>query len=294
MASTTPLKSILRPQPPRKKKVPEVTEEQKAQIEKDKRNLDLALKHAHRIQYQKDVEATILNSTIALLDFPSSSTFTAREALAFTTLVKNFQPSDYDSLIEERRIDSKCGYVLCPQAPRAITLGASAAWKLKKGAGDWCSDHCAKKALYVRTQLSEVPAWERVPQQVPDIQLHADDAPPEDDPLVRRAKRAERVNEWRTKVADDEELAAERGEKTASFRPNQVMSEAVVEKKVTGRAKAPEMEGDLFAMPGGLIEGYAPRKVVAKSRIGGKAQADEYEDDEEEEDYEEELDDYDE
>jgi hypothetical protein len=290
MASTAPLKSILRPQPPRKKKVPEISDEQKAQIEKDKRNLDLALQHAHRIQYQKDVETTILNSITALLDFPSSSTFTAREALAFTTLVKNFQPSDYDSLIEERRIDKKCGYTLCPNPPRSVTLGSSAAWKLKKGAGDWCSDHCAKKALYVKTQLSEVPAWERVREQMPDIQLHEDDQPPESDPVVRRANRAKRVNEWRTKVANDDELAMERGEKSTSFLPNQVMTSGIVEKK-TGVAKPPEMEGD-FVTPYGLIEGHAPRRVVAKSKRGNSGGGDDV--DVEGDDYEEELDDYDE
>jgi len=277
MATSDPvLKSILRPQKPRKK-VPEISEEQKAQAEKDKRNLEIAVAHANLIQHQKNVEGQILNAITALIDYPAQNAFTTQEALTFTALVKAFQPSDYDSLIEERRIDGKCGYTLCANQPRSITMGGSAAWKLKKGAKDWCSDSCAKKALFIKTQLSEVPAWERARDQQPDVQLHEDDLPKDSEAVVRRAKRAARVDAWRQKVADDEDLAQERGEKATSFKPNQVMTSLIVEKRKTAPPKAPELDEE-FASPYDLIEGYQPRPL-SEMKGNGKKKADDSDED---------------
>jgi hypothetical protein len=269
MATTDPvLKSILRPQRPRKK-VPEISDEEKALAEKNKRNLDIAMAHANLIQHQKNVEAQILNAITALIDFPASTPFSTKDALTFTALVKAFQPSDYDSLIEERQIDGKCGYALCANQPRSITKGGGAAWKLKKGAKDWCSDSCAKKGLYIKTQLSEVPVWERARDQQPDIQLHEDDLPPDSDAVMRRAKRAARVDAWRQRVADGEDLAQERGEKPTSFRPNQVMTNLIVEKKKTALPKAPEFDEE-FASPYDLIEGYQPKPFFKEKGLSKK------------------------
>lgn len=274
MATTDPiLKSILRPQKPRKK-VPEISDEQKAQAETDKRNLEIAVAHANLIQHQKNVEGQILNAITALMEFPAQNQFTTREALTFTSLVKAFQPSDYDSLIEERSIDGRCGYTLCANQPRSISMGCSAAWKLKKGAKDWCSDVCAKKGLYIKTQLSEVPAWERARDQQPDVQLHEDDAPKDSETVLRRAKRAARVNAWRQRVADDEDLAQERGEKPTSFKPNQVMTSLIVEKKTTSTPKAPDFDEELTS-PYDLIEGYQPRPLSKNKKIGAVEARDE-------------------
>lgn len=278
MATTDPvIKSILRPQRPRKK-VPEVSEEQKAQAEKDKRNLEIAMAHANLIQHQKNVEGQILNAITALIDYPANTPFTSQEAFAFTSLVKAFQPSDYDSLIEERRIDGKCGYALCPNQPRSVTMGGSAAWKLKKGAKDWCSDQCAKKGLYIKTQLSEVPAWERARDQQPNVHLHEDDLARDTETAARRAQRAARVDAWRQRVADDDELAQERGEKATSFRPNQVMTSLIVEKKKTAPPKPPEFDEE-FASPYDLIEGYQPKPFAKEKGLGKKSTDESDEDD---------------
>ncbi|CZT17750.1 uncharacterized protein RCC_03587 [Ramularia collo-cygni] len=283
MATSDPvLKSILRPQRP-KKKVPEISEEQKAQIEKDKQNLEIAVAHANLIQHQKNVEGQILNAITALIDYPARDVFTSQEALTFTGLVKAFQPSDYDSLIEERRIDGRCGYTLCANQPRSITMGGSAAWKLKKGAQDWCSDSCAKKGLFIKTQLSEVPAWERARDQQPDVQLHEDDLPKDSETALRRAKRAARVDAWRQRVADDEDLAQERGEKPTSFKPNQVMTTLIVEKKKTSPPKPPELDEE-FASPYDLIEGYQPRNIAGKNSSSKKMHEESDQDDPEDND----------
>ena len=143
------------------------------------RNLELALHHARLIQQRKDIEALILTATETLLDFPSSSTTDPAEPSGedesrALILLQPFQLSDFDSLIEERNIDGKCGYVLCPRPHRKE--GTNAKYRILRGnkglAQDmkivervelekWCSDECGKRALYLRVQLSDTPAWER-------------------------------------------------------------------------------------------------------------------------------------
>ncbi|EME79449.1 uncharacterized protein MYCFIDRAFT_208795 [Pseudocercospora fijiensis CIRAD86] len=279
--STRPVKSILK-QPT--KKPPVLSDEQKAQAEKDRRNLNIALAHAHRIQRQKDAESHILSSITFLIDLPAASAFTSKDAAAFVQHVRLFQPSDFDSLVEERRIDGKCGYTLCRNKPRIHTMGTSAEWKLKRGMSDYCSNECAKKNLFVRTQLSEVPAWERAPEQQPEIQLHADDSPPDDDTAVRRANRAARVDAWRQKVADEKELAAERGETTTSFRPKQVMADGIVEKRPSKKPpRAPD--SDEIERMAGAIEGFTPRPLGKNPWSTTKALTDEdHEDDDDDND----------
>lgn len=253
MSARAPVKSILKQSPSRTSRA---TDEQKAQADKDRTNLNIALKHAYLIQHRKDVEASILDSLTLLIDYPAQSEYTGEEANNFIKLIQPFQPSDYDNLIEERNIDGRCGYALCANAPRSQTMGSSAAWKLKTGMSVWCSDHCARKGLHVKAQLSAVPAWERIPEQQPEILLHEDDRPPEDDTAARRANRARRINEWRDKVANVEELAMERGEKSTSFRPDQVMTESIVEKiPRPTNAREPEMP---FGQANS-IEGYQPK-----------------------------------
>lgn len=277
MASTLPLKSSLKQ--PSKNTAPALTDEQKEKAETDRKNLNIALQHAYRIQAQKDIEARILESLTLLIDFPAAASFTPKEAVAFTHLIKLFQPSDYDSLIEERTIGARCGYTLCANLPRSKTMGKAAEWKLKKGMAVWCSNECAKKGLFIKAQLSEVPAWERAREQQPEVVLHQDDRPPEEDTAVRRANRAARVDEWREKVANDEELATERGEKTGGFRPKQVMADVVVEKRTISRTpKAPDADVE-ESLAAGTIEGFQPRRI-GREIFKPKADQAEHEDDE--------------
>ncbi|KAM3419722.1 RNA polymerase II subunit B1 CTD phosphatase RPAP2 like [Cercospora zeina] len=259
MAATTPVKSILKQCS--KQRALALTAEEKEKAGKDRKNLKIALHYAYRIQAQKDVEAQILDSITALIDSPASPSFTSREALSFIQLVKPFQPSDYDNLVEERTVDHKCGYALCQNPPRSQTMGKASEWKLKQGMADYCSTDCAKKSLYVKAQLSEVPAWERERNQQPDIMLHEDDRPPEEDTATRRANRAARVNEWREKVANEDELAAERGEQSGGFRPKQVMTDAIIEKRTISKIpKAPDADVEEF-LTAGTIEGFEPKKI---------------------------------
>jgi hypothetical protein len=246
MATRLPAKSILKQTPPASK--PTLSDEEKAKAERDRRNLSIALHHANRIQQQKDVQAQILSNIETLLDYPATENPTAAESSQFVSLVQPFQPSDFDSLVEERRINKKCGYALCSNAPRAASMGASAAWKLKgEGAEDYCSNDCLRKALYVKSQLSEVPAWEREPGQQPQIVLEGGDATCTADSTAHHHQ---------DRGTTKDELAHERGETASSFRPGQVMTSNVVEK-----ATVVHKPGDTAkSTPSShtAIEGYEP------------------------------------
>jgi hypothetical protein len=259
-----PVKSILKQQP--KAKASTIVSEEETQAQKDKRNLDIALRHAHKIQNRKDAEAQILDHITTLIDVPSSEQFTPQEALKFLSLIIPFQPSDFDSLVEERHVDGKCGYALCAKAPRRESLML----KLTPGAADWCSENCARKGLYVKAQLSSVPAWERSANYRPEVQLHQDDQKVLEEFLrspeataVRRANRAVRVDAWRKEVQTQnqmEQLAAERGENVHSFRPGQILADGIVEKSASStRARPPGFDSDLDAAFD-AIEGYQPKR----------------------------------
>ncbi|KAL1986833.1 hypothetical protein VTN96DRAFT_5486 [Rasamsonia emersonii] len=161
----------------------------------DPRHLAIALHHAHRIQAQKDAEKLILDRILELVAFPSSpdadpAAPSADDARAFKAALFPFQPSDYDNLIQERNIEGRCGYALCPREHRKEDPKAKyrIIWG-PKGSGQggrgremkvvpreklemWCSDECAERAMYVRVQLAEEPVWERRPEEEPvKIQL---------------------------------------------------------------------------------------------------------------------------
>ncbi|XWX01104.1 hypothetical protein V2A60_009129 [Cordyceps javanica] len=143
---------------------------------------EIAIQHAKVLQHRKDLEAEILDSLILLSEYPlqrgpslDASRPAASDAAGFRTHVRLFQPSDYDDLIEERHVNGLCGYTLCPRPHR--DTGPGGEWRIT-GAGHivkrrdlerWCSQACARRALYVKVQLSEAAAWERA--GIPDIRI---------------------------------------------------------------------------------------------------------------------------
>ncbi|OAA57021.1 hypothetical protein SPI_07402 [Niveomyces insectorum RCEF 264] len=221
-----------------------------------KDNAEIARKHALVIQQRKDLEVTIFAAIERLTEFPlvrgptySAARPAASDAAAFAQLVRIFQPGDYDDLVEERNTCGLCGYSLCAN-PRQ-TFAAGGAWKLVPAAGGlvrkselekWCSRACARRALYVKVQLNETAAWERV--GIPDIQVEllpeeaenkdntaavtaaavaaatdkstttaASSGPPEQ--LARDMTRL-KISEERKQLQNAQTLALERGEASAS------------------------------------------------------------------------------
>ena len=134
--------------------------------------------HAILLQHRKDLEAQILNATEKLLELPASDADPSRpsheDADFVLTLLRPFQPSDLDALVEERNINRKCGYVLCPYRNRKQQTQANYRIVCGKGKGAdalkivekeklerWCSDDCERRTLYIIVQLSDEPAWTR-------------------------------------------------------------------------------------------------------------------------------------
>lgn len=146
---------------------------------KTDRNREIALYHANIIQQRKNFELEILFSIETLIDYPlapppaDASNPSPADILRFRDLIQSFQPSDYDSLIVERNINERCGYALCPNSRHREEgsgnyrlLGTSGKAKdfrvVKKEALEkWCSHTCALRAMYVKTQLNQLPAWDR-------------------------------------------------------------------------------------------------------------------------------------
>ncbi|KAL9136632.1 MAG: hypothetical protein Q9175_002164 [Cornicularia normoerica] len=259
---------------------------------REDRNKETALYHAQILQQRKDIEATILASTEAMLELPSSPAVDpARPRLQDINLVKNslkpFQPSDYDSLIEERNINKQCGYVLCPRPNRQEDTKAKYRILHGKGRGSdnlrfverrtlerWCSDDCGKRALYIKVQLNEEPAWMRVRSSGRDI-LFLEDVQHNQKQLEDDSALIEKLRSLDTGLKEDEvvarmkALAIERGDEKAPSRSVGLAEIDVRENRsLNGKASAPE----LFANKGNSgrssdsIEGYTPRFSRKKTR----------------------------
>ena len=256
---------------------------------RESRNKDTALYHAHILQQRKDVEALILTSTEALLELPSSTdSDPARPCSQDVSLVKNllqpFQPSDYDSLIEERNINRQCGYVFCPKPNRQENTKAR--YRILHGKGRafdnvkfvdrrtlerWCSDECGKRALYIKVQLSEEPAWTRVGSSVRDILFledeHSHEKHPDDNHTLMEQMRSLNTGfEEDEIVARMKALAVERGDEKAPNRSDRLKEIDVLENRnPNGKISAPEQSGT-SGRSSGTIEGYTPRLSLKKSR----------------------------
>ncbi|PKS08850.1 hypothetical protein jhhlp_003461 [Lomentospora prolificans] len=233
---------------------------------------EVALEHARILQQRKELETVILQNIITLSEYPrirtspySAANPSPSDVADFKKLVRLFQPSDYDDLIAERNANDLCGYVLCPKPKLKATRGG--AWKLVSARGSgfdivhrkeheqWCSQFCARHALYVKVQLNETAAWERVGIPDIDIELLGDVA--DTTGLLAHEKKEE---ESRLKAAEDATLlATERGDTGTSapflvtLRPKEV-TEAP---KDMGLLDAEDDEAHL------KLEGYKPKANVS-------------------------------
>ncbi|KAL0257214.1 hypothetical protein SLS55_008024 [Diplodia seriata] len=270
--------------PPRQ---PSQAEQQEPQAARDKRNREIALYHAHLIQQQKDVEAQILDAIVQLIDFPSSPDADPMspshdDASMFKALIANFQPSDYDSLLEERKCADKCGYVLCPNRPKVdanagknkfIVKGRQLQVVPREKLELWCSDDCARRALFVKVQLNEEPAWLRRAGVAPQLELMADRPGPKSPPDLNSVMSglslgAAQPSAWARSTDDAQgldwamaDLALERGEQSMSARSAGLVKDSIHENRAISQPSAPGPAGHMS------IEGYEPRTNM-KSGIG--------------------------
>lgn len=245
----------------------------------------IAVAHARIIQQQKDLELQILDAIETLSTYPvtrspaySASAPSPADAASFRSLIRPFQPSDYDDLIEERNVLGRCGYALCPQPRRTELAGRYTlvnhnrpdfAVVETKDLARWCSDRCARRALYVKVQLSETAAWERA--AMPDVRIDLlEEEEPEgntgEDGLAADVAQL-RLSEQRKAKSDSAALSLERGDvlergdegnrRRVPLAPKIELS--IREKDVT-KVATPPKQGEAGDADGHLVlEGYVPR-----------------------------------
>jgi len=242
--------------------------------------------HANLIQGRKEIEMEILESTETLIDYPlatapyNSSNPSPIDAEAFKEMLQPFQPSDYDALILERNLDSRCGYCLCGNA--RVKSGGAGRYRIigmngkakdfkvvnKEEVEKWCSDACAKRALYVRVQLSEVPAWERGFTAGRRGKIDLLDEPKSEEDVVMDGLAELDLQDKEDKKQDAADLALERGDKGYAAK-NGLVDVTVREKEVSGVVEAPSLGSDDLSHRLGTmhleLEGY-------KSTFGSERQ----------------------
>jgi RNA polymerase II-associated protein 2 len=277
MASKPPLKSIL-------KKKPSRPEPSSARV-REERDRQTALFHANMIQYRKDLDTVILNSTETLMELPSFPTAdpgnpSEGDATLFRSHLATFQPADYDGLIQERNIDGKCGYVLCPR-PRQLQ-DTNAEFRIlrvsnkegginivpRESLEKWCSESCQRRAMYVKVQLSEEPAWMRevLESQIvllDEVEKKRNTQSTDDDGVVL-TEGLETV-QLRDQVAQRKEglkdLALERGDREDQTRVDISIKETYgpqIKVAPTAPTAPTAQEGDNTHL---LVEGYLPKAL---------------------------------
>lgn len=211
----------------------------------DSRHYQTALHHANLIQARKDTEAAVLVALEELVSFPTdtgaNASLPSRSDLArFQQLIQPFTPSDYDELFTERNCVDKCAYVFCQRGPTKEADRGPV--RLVRGSGNdkgftpvlakhaemWCGRECARRAMFIKVQLNDTPAWERTEGSLKQIQV-LDEA--SEDALIQNVdaiKLSTTPENGLAKAMD--ELAMERGEDTANIsRMTSVMSAEVKE-----------------------------------------------------------------
>lgn len=269
-------KSILkRSSTPRTK--PDPTPQSPEPTPREIRNRELALEQAHLIQQRKDIESSILAAIEALLDFPpapdSDPAYPSTTDITYVKeLLKPFQPADYDSLTEERGINQRCGYVFCPRPHRVEDTRARYRILRSQRTGKddmkvverkelerWCSDECGKMALYIRVQLSKVPAWNRTRDARIEIYGEGEN---------RKVPGRTRHDEVAAVTGRLQKLAIERG-KTGG-----AVEVAVVEKAIPEPGQVPSLQNLSIQYDDyhessriyGSIEGFVPRSEGSRAR----------------------------
>ncbi|KAI1180759.1 Rtr1/RPAP2 family-domain-containing protein [Nemania sp. FL0916] len=234
---------------------------------------DVAIQHARIIHSRREIEDQIADSMIELSNFPTvrdpshnASNPAPADATAFKELVRLYQPSDYDDLIEERNANGLCGYALCPN-PRSRVSGGSTFKLVNYGRKDfnivpskelekWCSQKCAKRALYIKVQLNETAAWERAGIASIQIDLFEEDQAVPVDDATQAAKELENIKiEAQKKTAENaRDLALERGDGTKNGKTPQRSIKLTIREKPAKAPVAPSVDTDNQAHL--MTEGY--------------------------------------
>lgn len=140
----------------------------------------------------------------------------------------------------------------------------------------FCGRECARRAMFVKVQLNEVPAWERRGGAGKggemELLVGEIDGERSGTEKVRRKVESLAVGDENGKRSDGEtvrkqmqELAVERGEGSTTMRQQGLLKEGVVEESTTRLPRPPDA-ASLGNEEGSSIEGYAPRRLPDRSR----------------------------
>jgi RNA polymerase II-associated protein 2 len=239
---------------------------------------ETAVKHARIIHSRREIEDQISDSLIELSRFPATrnplhdaGNPAPADVETFKNLVRLYQPGDYEDLIEERNANGSCGYTLCPNPRAKIANGGI--YKLvnygrkdfnivlKKELERWCSQMCAKRAMYVKVQLNETAAWERAGISSIHIDLYEEEhVEAVNDGAKQLTKDTKDIENFRIEAEEKtaqnaRDLALERGDKIeAGQSQTRALRVAIREKKVTIEATEPTLGED--GQDHLLTEGY--------------------------------------
>ncbi|KAI1817468.1 Rtr1/RPAP2 family-domain-containing protein [Poronia punctata] len=245
---------------------------------------EVAIKHARIIHSRREIEDQISDSLIELSKFPATrspqhdaSNPAPSDAETFKNIVRLYQPSDYDDLIEERNANGLCGYTLCPNKKSHITNGGT--FKLvnygrkdfnivpKKELEKWCSQKCAKRAMYVKVQLNETAAWERAGITSIRIELFGEEQGSAVDQLAKDLEKT-KIDTEQKAAQNARDLVLERGDKIeARQKPSRSVKVAIREKKVDTGATEPSL--GLDGQEHLITEGYKTTFGSKLETLGG-------------------------
>jgi len=240
------------------------------------------LHHARTIEDRKRTQNRITDLIIEAFDLPQNPSADPAhpepsDAHLFRQCLKLFQPSDFDDLVYERNVDNRCGYALCPR-PNLKVASGEIVWNGKTGKDfklvpkedleKWCSKECGERALFVKGQLGQEPAWLRE-TPVEDIRFldevqelrgvrHPQSSATID---IVDSMQSLTLESDSTRAATDDisermhALALERGDFPTDDLPLQV---SIIEKSGgSSQSKPPTLHWDHE----GLVEGHRPRRV---------------------------------
>ncbi|KAI0458742.1 Rtr1/RPAP2 family-domain-containing protein [Xylaria acuta] len=225
---------------------------------------EVAIKHARIIHSRREIEDQISDSMIELSKFPvnrdapyDASNPAPADAESFRNLVRLYQPGDYDDLIEERNANGLCGYTLCPNPRSCVSTGGI--FKLVNfGRKDfnivpsrelekWCSQKCAKRAMYVKVQLNETAAWERAGIPSIQVELFEEEQTPavgsSTDQLAQDVD-SMKIEALKKTAQNARDLALERGDTTESGKRSKCSIKLTIREKPVKAPAAPSLGPD--------------------------------------------------
>lgn len=247
----------------------------------NERNRELAIHHANLIQDQKDAQNEVFESMMNLIDLPTNAASAPEDpehedVESLTQNLKIFAPSDFDELIQERHANGRCGYPLCPRPYKKQSttakfriLGKASDMKIVStdSLENWCSETCARRAMYLKVQLSDEPAWLRT--SAPDITV----MPENGQSLSLRPKPVSSGVTDEREIADGLRRTHIGSQVDAAHQASgQLIRQDVLERDTTRPAAAPDFD----AGASDLVEGH--KSAASKTRTDSSGEDDEDED----------------